>query len=726
MKDARYRSLFLRSFLLLAVYIAVIAAMTMAWTRFENDKTLQATDLRLNAAARSLKLLLAPDFHDRAVDNSSIGFDEEMVNRERFNAFAKANELIYVYTLVMKDDALFFSAPTVTEEEAKERKVWYFCPYEEAPPEFFAALRDGTDASVSYKDEWGAFRTTCLYETSPTGKPYLSCADMEIRDLSRINATHALIGSVAALLFLSFLIPASGIIRRFYRMHIDDLNVSHKETRVHLDMLDTLIQRLPMGLMVIQPDNRVSLVNPAFTALTGYELHDVGTRNGWFRRAFPEIPLRTEILRIYAHRLKGIEGPGTLGPVTCKDGSMRLFEMQARRLEDGRTLAIMEDVTERVQAQEKLRSDEERLRLILDNLQVGIAVVDTEERRVSYINPKLMDMTGRTAEELVGSSCQNHICSACNGTCPVLDKGIRLIGSEVHLKDASGRPFHILKSAIRTEIGGRPVLIESFVDITRQKLVEEELLKAKEAAEAASTAKSEFLAVMSHEIRTPLNGILGSLQVIRDVKLEDASDFITMAIDSSRGLLTILQDVLDLSAMDTGTLCLVSHPFVTAELIQPIRNSLQEEAQRKGLTLTVTTDPDVPEKLTGDVRRIRQVLFNLVGNSLKFTQHGSVRVEISMLPLRNGARRGMVHFAISDTGVGIADDKLAAIFEPFTQADMAANREFGGTGMGLAIVKRLLRLMGSSVCLISEPGQGSEFHFTLPLVPAPGEEEGQG
>ncbi|HCU69903.1 MAG TPA: hypothetical protein DGF30_11965 [Desulfomicrobium sp.] len=549
---------------------------------------------------------------------------------------------------------------------------------------------------------------------------------MEIRDLSRINATHATISSGAALLFLSFLVPATGIIRRFYRMHIDDVNASHQETRVHLDMLDTLVQRLPMGLVVIQPDNRVSLVNPAFTKLTGYEQSDIGTRNGWFRKAFPDIGLRTEMLRIWAQRLKGIEGQTTQAPVTCRDGSERLFGIQARRLEDGRALAIMEDVTERVRAQEKLRRDEERLRLILDNLQVGIAVVDTEERRVSYINPKLMDMTGRTDEELVGSSCQEHICSACDGSCPVLDKGMELLGTEVTLKDAAGRPFHILKSAIRTEIGGRQVLIESFVDITRQKLVEEELLKAKEAAEAASTAKSEFLAVMSHEIRTPLNGILGSLQVIRDIKIEDAGDFIAMAIDSSRGLLTILQDVLDLSAMDTGTLSLVSHPFVTAELVQPIRDTLQEEAQRKGLELSVTTGPDVPEKLTGDVRRIRQVLFNLVGNSLKFTQHGSVRVEISMLPLRNGAGRGMVHFAVSDTGMGIADDKLTDIFEPFTQADMAANREFGGTGMGLAIVKRLLRLMGSSVCMISEPGQGSEFHFSLPLVPAPGEEEAQG
>lgn len=726
MKDIRHRQIILRAILLLVVYCGVIVAMTLAWTNYEDTRTGEATDRRLNAAARSLRLLLAPDFHDRAVDNSSIGFEEEMVNRERFNAFAKANELIYVYTLVMKDDALFFSAPTVTEEEAKERKVWYFYPYEEAPAEFFEAMRQGRDVSVSYSDEWGDFRTTCVFETSPAGNPYLSCADIEIRRLASINAVHALVGAGGAVLFMSFLIPATLIVRRFFRMHIDELNASHQETRTHLDMLDTLVQRLPMGLMVIQPDNRVSLVNPAFTQLTGYELPDISTRNSWFRRAFPDIGLRSRILKLWAERLKGIEGHGTQATVTCRDGSTRLFTFQARRLEDGRIIAIMEDVTERVEAQERLRRSEELLRLILDNLQVGIAVVDTAERRVSYVNPKLVEMTGRTSTELVGASCQEHICSSCNGICPVLDQGIRLAGNEVQLKAADGKPFHILKSAIRAELSGRQVLIESFVDITAQKRVEAELIKAKDAAEAASTAKSEFLAVMSHEIRTPLNGILGSLQVMRDLKPADMNAFINMGIDSGRALLTLLQDVLDLSAMDTGSLSLNAQPFVTAELTDPILISLQEEAQRKGLSLTVTTDPAVPEKLNGDVRRIRQVLFNLVGNAIKFTQQGAVRVEISLLPLRNGAGRGVIHFAVVDTGMGIPDDKQDAIFNVFTQADMASNREFGGTGIGLAIVMRLLRLMGSSVCLMSEPGEGSEFHFSLPLVPAPGEEEAQG
>ena len=719
------RPILLRALLLLLIYSGVIIGVALIWTGYENRQTLEATDQRLASAARSLRLLLAEDFHDRAVTEESIGFEEELLNRAKFNEFAKANELIYVYTLVLKDDALFFSAPTVTEEEARERKSWYFYPYDEAPSEFFMALREGVDTAVSYSDEWGDFRTCCVFETSPGGKPYLSCADMEIRKLESVNTMHLLIGLGGSLLFMSFLIPATLLIRRFYRMHIAELDASHRETRTHLDMLDTLIQRLPMGLMVIQPDNRVRLVNPAFSQLTGYSPDDISTRNSWFRKAFPDIHARARVLRVWAQRLKGVDGEATQADVTCKDGTTRLFSMQGRRLEDGRALVIMEDVTERVQAQDRLARNEERLRLILDNLQVGIAVVDTEERRVSYVNPKLMDMTGHSGDDVVGSRCHEYICSSCEGNCPVLDRGILLAGYEVSLQNADGNPVQLLKSAIRTEIGGREVLVESFADITAQKRVEAELLKAKNAAEAASIAKSEFLAVMSHEIRTPLNGILGSLQIMRDLRPEDMGDFIDMAIVSGRSLLTILQDILDLSAMEAGELSLDPQPFVTAELTRPILDSFHDEAQRKGLDLTVTTAPDVPEKLSGDVRRIRQVLFNLVGNAVKFTDRGSVRVEVNLLPLRNGAGRGVVHFAVSDTGAGIADDKLDVLFDPFTQADMAATRGHGGTGMGLAIVKRLLRLMGSSLCLISEPGQGSEFHFSLPLVPAPGEEQSQ-
>jgi len=723
MSTTSSRPILLRVILLLLLYVAVVLALTMAWTWYENQKFLEATDGKLQTASRSLKYLLAADFHDRALNADSIGFDEELKNREKFNEFAKINNLIYVYTLILNGENLSFSAPTVTEEEAREQKSWYFHPYADAPSEFSQALRNRQDFALTYKDEWGNFRTSCVFESSPAGNPYLSCADVEIQDLNVVRTRHMLISMAGALLFMSFLIPSTLLMRRFYRTHIAELDASHRETRTHLDMLDTLIQRLPMGLMVIQPDNRVSLVNPAFTQLTGYELGDVSTRNSWFRKAHPDVRARIGLLKIWARRLKGIEGVGTQAPVTCKDGTRKLFNLQARLLEDKRALVIMEDVTERVQAQSDLQRSEERLRQILDSLQVGIAVVDTSERKVSYVNPKLMHMTGRSRDELVASPCHHYICSACEGNCPVLDHDASVAGNEVEITGADGNPIQILKSVMSTEVDGKEALVESFVDITAQKRVETELLRAKDAAEVASRAKSEFLAVMSHEIRTPLNGILGSLQIAQAIAPEEPQEFITMAISSSHSLLTILQDILDLSTMDTGALHLEERPFRADQLIQPIMGAYREEAARKGLELSVVTDPAIPEMITGDVQRIRQVLFNLVGNAIKYTDQGFTRIEISLLPYRTGTGRGILHFAIYDSGIGIADSLLDIIFEPFTQADMGISRGHNGTGIGLAIVKRLLNLMGSSLCMQSEPGAGSEFHFSLPLLPGPGQKD---
>lgn len=724
MSTTSSRAILLQAVLLLLLYVGVVLVLSMAWTGYENQKFLDATDSKLQTASRSLRYLLAADFHDRALDADSITFEEELVNRGKFNEFAKTNDLIYVYTVVQNGTELYFSAPTVTEEEAREQKSWYYHPYADAPDEFFLALKNRQDFALTYNDEWGNFRTTCVFESSPTGKPYLSCADMEIQEINAVRTRHLLISITASLIFMSFLVPSTLLIRRFYRAHVAELDASHRETLTHLDMLNTLIQKLPMGLMVIQPDNRVGMVNPAFTQLTGYELGDISTRNSWFRKAYPDIHARAGLLKIWAQRLKGIEGTDeTHATVTCKDGTLKLFNLQGRLLQDKRALMIMEDITEREQAQAKLRRSEERLRQILDNLQVGIAVVDTEERTVSYINPKLLQMTGRSLDEVVGSPCHLYICAACEGDCPVFDRGLTLAGREVEIMGLDGKPIQILKSAIQTEIGGRQVLVESFVDITAQKLVEAELLKAKDAAEVASKAKSEFLAIMSHEIRTPLNGILGSLQIIQNMPPEDMEEFIAMAINSSRSLLTILQDILDLSTMDTGNLNIVELPFVASQITQPIMGAFHEEATRKGLELSVVNDPAIPEFLTGDVQRIRQVLFNLIGNALKYTSQGHVRLEISLLPVRSASGWGILHFAVYDSGEGITDDMLDTVFEPFTQADMGVSRGHGGTGIGLAIVKRLLRLMGSSLCLLSEPGVGSEFHFSLPLIPGYGKSD---
>jgi PAS domain S-box-containing protein len=708
-----------RATLLILLYAVIVTTMALSWTTLENNRFLKATDTKLKVAANSLRYLLADDFHDRAVDKDAVSFDEELQNRKKFNEFAQANNLIYVYTVVRYEDGLFFSAPTVTDEEARQQESWYFHPYSEAPPEFNQALNSRQDLALSYQDEWGYFRTVCVAETSPGGRPYLSCADMEIQELEAVQAEHLLLSLAAAVVLMSFIVPASMLMRRFYRSHIVELNQAHQETRTNLDLLLTLIQKLPMGLMLVHTDNRVSMVNPAFTRLTGYTLHDVGTRNSWFRKAHPDVRVRVEFLKIWAQRLRGIDGEPGQAEIICKDGSSRFFNIQSRLLEDRRMLVLLEDITERLEAQHRLERSEERLRHILDRLPVGIAVVDALSRTIKYVNPKLAEMTGRPQSELLGSHCGQFIRRSNIVDCPVLDQGQSVIDQHGELKNAGGKSLQILKSVIATEIAGQAVLIESFVDITQQKQTEAELLKARDAAQAASRAKSEFLAVMSHEIRTPLNGILGSLQIVQGMEIEEIQELIDMAMLSGRGLLAILQDMLDLAAADTGAMTLTDRPFILDQLLKPILDAFQEEAIHKGIELTCRLDPALPEILNGDMVRIRQVIFNLMGNAIKFTDKGSVRLEISRLPFTDKNGQGLVHICVVDTGQGIADNQLGIIYDLFTQSDMGIARQFGGTGMGLAIVTRLLKMMNSSLCTISEPGKGSEFHFSLPLVPDP-------
>lgn len=718
MSTTSLRPFTVQAFTLLLIYSVVVISLGLLWTRHENDAFLLRTDEKLRTAAKSLRYLLATDFHDRAVDKNSIGFAEELQNRRNFNEFTRRNTLIYAYTLVEKDGGLFFSSPTVTDEEAREQQSWYFHPYADAPREFSVALSQKQDAVLSYTDEWGSFRTCCIFETSPAERPYLACADMEIIQIHAQQSQHMQASLVVTLFMLSFVAPAILVTRRFYRSHIEELKTSHDETRTHLRLLDTLIEKLPMGLLVLQPDTRTIRINPAFTALTGYDLQDVRFRKKWLQHTYPNRTARAEALRTWFRRLRRHESGPLETQLVCKDGTHKMFAVQSQVLEDKRTMIILEDITRRLKAQAQLQKNELRLRQILDAMQVGVAVVDVADRTILYANPKLVELTGREAATLVGSQCNQYICMACDQGCQALDDDLHVVGRELEIIAGDGKPVQVFKSVIRTEIDDKPVLVESFADITHQKMAEKELLRAKIAAEAASRAKSEFLAVMSHEIRTPLNGIMGSLQLLQTSALTDQSELVDMAMVSGRNLMTLLQDVLDLSAVESGTMPIseCSTAFLHG-VVAPVLESFREEAARKGIDLTCSSDPAIPESILCDAPRLRQILFNLVGNAVKYTQQGYVRLDISLLPCKDSAGRTIIHCAVIDSGQGIADHDLERIFRPFVQIDMAASRNFGGAGMGLALVTSLLRLMRSSLCVMSELEVGSEFHFSLAFHP---------
>lgn len=352
---------------------------------------------------------------------------------------------------------------------------------------------------------------------------------------------------------------------------------------------------------------------------------------------------------------------------------------------------------------------------VLEHLADPVVVMDLSDRIVD-LNPAAARALGVPLAAAVGRS----VADALSAWPPLLEfysGGQPEAGVEM-----GGRYYQASRVPLEDGAGKARGFLLVLNDLTQRRQTEEDLREserslrlAKEAAEAASRAKGAFLANMSHEIRTPLTGVIGGLELLLAMELgQEQRDCARTSLRSAEALLTILNDILHLSKLEAGQLELESLPFDLEDLVQGVAELFAPSMQAKGLAWEVAVADDVPRYLRGDPARLRQVLTNLVGNAVKFTASGKVRLEVERVPKESGSLR--LAFALSDTGLGLSQEQQVLLFQPFTQADPSHSRRFGGTGLGLAICRALCQRMGGEIQVSSELGRGSTFRFTVVLL----------
>ncbi|HKC41147.1 MAG TPA: response regulator [Gemmatimonadales bacterium] len=480
--------------------------------------------------------------------------------------------------------------------------------------------------------------------------------------------------------------------------------------------LDGLLASAPVAISVVDSAGQVLGINPHFERLYGFTGQDaVGHDINTLIVPKSELPKASQLDR----RIRS--GDTVVAEVERrrKDGTLVPVRMSARRVEgsaEGHVFVMYEDISDRRRAQDALT----QLASIVETSEDAIIGQTLDGNVVSW-NAAAQRLFGYTLGEIQGKHVTILAAPDRAGEVQAILERIRRGDHIEHFetarvrKDGTSVPVSISISVTRDSTGRISGFSTIARDVREEVATREALRQARDAAERLAQTRSAFLANMSHEIRTPLNAVLGLTELLLDTELApEQRHSLTLVQVAGETLLTLLNDILDLSKIEAEQVRLESIPFGPAHLVETTIGLLTARARQKRIEVLADVAADVPAMVHGDPTRLRQVLTNLVGNAIKFTEAGEIVVSVHSSGPRDG--RTIVRFAVRDTGIGIPADKLETIFEEFGQADETTTRKYGGTGLGLAIARRLVRLMDGDLTVTSAVGKGTEFAFSLPLL----------
>ncbi|MFA7368269.1 MAG: response regulator [Kiritimatiellales bacterium] len=507
--------------------------------------------------------------------------------------------------------------------------------------------------------------------------------------------------------------------------------VAEEEAKQKSALLNVIFENLPDQIYYMDRGSRILGVNPAccrhhnktaeeMTGKTDLDFYP----NEMGQKLFDEEQRLMADGKVVKEQEKHVHG----------DGSIMYLESvkSPLRSPSGRIIGlagISRDITQQVEREEALlraKNDAERstsfIRAIFDNLEDQFYYKDRQSRVLGGNLAWVKSRGAASIDELIGKT-DIDLHPAPLGQ-QLLDKEQQQMAKgevtrarERHVrKDGSVQYVESVKCPMRNEKGEVIGVAGISRNVTKQAENEKHLIEAQQDAEAANRAKSAFLAMMSHEIRTPMNGVIGAASLLLGTELSAQQDEFVHTIQvSGENLLTIINDILDYSKIEAGKIELERTPFDLRECIEDAFDLFVQTAAKKNVELLYYVDPDVPKILLGDTTRLRQILVNLLGNAIKFTENGEVNLKIHNLLTDENERQCQLQFAVRDTGIGIAEEHKDRLFQAFTQADASSTRKYGGTGLGLTISRRLTELMGGKIWFESEAGKGTTFFFTVTM-----------